>query len=322
MNNESSCVDIQIYDLVKAFDVLWLADSFNNLWDTLPDEACDDRLGIIYTMSVNNLVAINTSVGQTERKNIPKIVTQGGTWGPILCSNSIDGVGKYALDKGHSYRYKNVAPVIPMGMVDDLLAIAKCRFASTEINSSINTIIELKKLRFHTPQPGKKGKCHFLHVGKPSKTCVGMKVHGEKAEQLEETEYLGDNVRADGKNTSTVKVRVGKGFGLVSEILMILKTISFGRKHFEIAKVLRDARLINGILTNAEVWYSLGKMEVAELEKVDKLFLRKLLAVSDAVPSESLYLELGLIPISVILKSRRVLFLHYLIKLNKDEMLF
>ena len=95
VKGEGECVDIQIYDLVKAFDVLWLADSMNDLWDTLPQHARDDKVGLIYESSKNNLVAVNTAVGQTERINIPEIVTQGGTWGPMLCSNSIDKVAKY-----------------------------------------------------------------------------------------------------------------------------------------------------------------------------------------------------------------------------------
>ena len=52
------------------------------------------------------MVAVNTAVGQTDRVNMPEIVTQGGTWGPLLCSNSIDKIGKYALEKGHAYKYK------------------------------------------------------------------------------------------------------------------------------------------------------------------------------------------------------------------------
>ena len=30
------CVDIQIYDLVQAFDALWLQDCMNDLYDSLP----------------------------------------------------------------------------------------------------------------------------------------------------------------------------------------------------------------------------------------------------------------------------------------------
>ena len=94
MKSESSCVDIQIYDLVKAFDVLWLQGTMNDLYDTLPDRSRDDRLGLLYQLSKNNLVAVNTAVGQTNRVQIQEFTAQGGTWGPILCSNTIDSVGK------------------------------------------------------------------------------------------------------------------------------------------------------------------------------------------------------------------------------------
>ena len=46
----------------------------NALWDTLPPEARDDRLGLLYQSSKTNLVAVNTAVGQSDRVNIPEIV--------------------------------------------------------------------------------------------------------------------------------------------------------------------------------------------------------------------------------------------------------
>ena len=146
LRGESECIDINIYDLIKAFDVLWLADSMNDLWDILPARARDDKLGLIYETSRTNLVAVNTAVGQTERTNIPEITAQGGTWGPMLCSNSIDTVGKYAIENNQSYMYKNLARIIPLAMVDDLLSITSCGFKTTEMNISINILIELKKL--------------------------------------------------------------------------------------------------------------------------------------------------------------------------------
>ena len=70
LKGESESVDVQIYDLVKAFDVLWLEDSMNDAWDILPPQARDDRLGLVYQLSKDNLVAINTEVGQTESGSI------------------------------------------------------------------------------------------------------------------------------------------------------------------------------------------------------------------------------------------------------------
>ena len=94
------CLDILIYDLIQAFDGLWLDDVMNDLYDSLPEDEQDDKLALIYESNQNNLVAINTPVGQTERVNIKQIVTQGSTFGPIECSNSIDKIGKKCFDEG------------------------------------------------------------------------------------------------------------------------------------------------------------------------------------------------------------------------------
>ena len=96
----------------------------------------------------------------------------------------------------------------------------------------------------------------------------------------------------------------------------ILNCVSFGHKYFEIASTLREARLINGILTNADVWYSLQKSEIDEIEEIDKMLLRRILAAPDSTCIESLYLELGLIPIHVLLKARRMIYLHYMATQN------
>ena len=82
LNGGKDCIDIQIYDLVQAFDALWLEDCLNYLYDALPENKRDDKLALVYQTNVKNLVAVNTAVGQTERVNIPKIVQQGGAWGP------------------------------------------------------------------------------------------------------------------------------------------------------------------------------------------------------------------------------------------------
>ena len=106
-------------------------------WDTLPADARDDRLGLLYESTRTNLVAVNTGVGQTDRVDIPEIAQQGGTWGPMMCSNSIDVVGKYAVEKKKFYRYKNMVNIIPLAMVDDLLSVSNCGMDSIDMNINI-----------------------------------------------------------------------------------------------------------------------------------------------------------------------------------------
>ena len=109
--------------------------------------------------------------------------------------------------------------------------------------------------------------------------------------------------------------------GIVSNLMDVLKSISFGEKYFEIAVSLREAYLVNGILNSSEVWYGLTIKEEIELENVDKLLLRRILGAPDSSCVESLYLELGLIPIPIILMSCRISYIHYLVNLHPSEML-
>ena len=87
IQGEAGCVDIQIYDLVQAFDALWLEDCLNDVYDALPQDKRDDKLALLYEINNHNKVAINTAVGQTERMDINNVLTQGGTWGSLLYSN-------------------------------------------------------------------------------------------------------------------------------------------------------------------------------------------------------------------------------------------
>ena len=108
LNGSEDPVDIQIYDVEKCFDALWLEDCMLDLYETLPPEARDNKLSLIYKMNQDNYVAVNTAVGQTERVNLKNIVMQGGKWGPLKCSNTRDKIGeKKCVNKGrHLYALK------------------------------------------------------------------------------------------------------------------------------------------------------------------------------------------------------------------------
>ena len=72
--------------------------------------------------------------------------------------------------------------------------------------------------------------------------------------------------------------------------------------------------LINGILTNSEIWYGLTQNELSNLEKLDKYFFLRLLEIPRTVPDVALYLEMGALPISSVIKARRLNYLHTLVR--------
>ena len=218
IQGEAGCIDIQIYDLIQAFDALWL--------DALPEESRDDKLALLYDINKKNKVAVNTAGGQTERIDVNKIVTQGGTWGSLLCSNHIDSLGRECRKRGENiYLYKNQVEVLPLAMVDDLVGIAKCGHNSLDLNTFINTQIELKKLQFHTPDEKGKSKCNVMHVGKDTGICPKLEVHGTKMQKITQDTYLGDIVSSDGKNDANIASRVSKGLGIVTQITNMLEKV-------------------------------------------------------------------------------------------------
>ena len=143
------CIDIQTYDIKKCFDALWLDECMNDLYNALPSEKKNDQISLLYQANKTNLVAVKTPVGYTERTDLPLIVQQGGTWGSLLCANSIDTIGKYCGESGEGiYLYKGVTEVLPLSFIDDLTGIARCGLNSLKLNTIINTKIELKNYSF------------------------------------------------------------------------------------------------------------------------------------------------------------------------------
>ena len=136
----------------------------------------------------------------------------------------------------------------------------------------------------------------------------------------EET-YLGDLISCVGKNAKNIAQRISKGIGSITQIIHLLEIMSLGEHYMEIALLLRESMLVNGILTNSEIWYGLTNSEINEFEDLDRLFLRRILKVPISTPQEAFHLELGILPIGIIIKARRINYLHYLVSRRKSEML-
>ena len=68
------------------------------------------------------------------------------------------------------------------------------------------------------------------------------------------------------------------------------------------------------MLSSSESWYGLKKVEIKALEQVDKIQIRKIRDAPQSSCIESLYLELGIVPIHILVKARRINYYHYLVK--------
>ena len=240
---------------------------------------------------------------------------QGSVWGSLFCTATMDKLGELVYDNEKLlYWYKGVVAVPPLCMVDDILAIQECSKDSVQINSVINSFIELKKLTLSSK------KCSKIHVGKASSSCPELKVHDMKMKNSEKEKYLGDQLSSSSKIKETIDERVAKGYGVVYEILAILDEIPLGKYRLEIGLKLRQAMLLNGVLFNSEAWHAVTKDDIRPLERVDECLLRSLLQSHPKTPIEFLYLETGSISVSHIISSRRMMYLRTILCREDEEL--
>ena len=186
------------------------------------------------------------------------------------------------------FRYKNLVEIVPLAILDDLLSIAHCGFKSLEVNTFINTQIEMKRLRFHTPDANGKTKCHKMHVGRKNEHCPVLQVHGTEMQEVSSDVYLGDEISADGSNRRNILRRVSKGNGKISELTNMLEKTSIGTHYSKIAMLLRESIFLNSVLTNSEVWYGVTSSDINQLETVDKDLLSSFFKVPQHLLRDSI----------------------------------
>ena len=161
VNGKEDPVDIQLFDVEKCFDALWLDECINDIYEAGLN---NDKLVLLYLENQTANFAVKTAEGKTERTSIKNIIMQGTVWGSFLCTVTMDKIGKFVYDNPELvYKYKGVVETPSLGMVDDVLCVQKCSVETVKMNSIINSFIESKRLKLSTK------KCKRIHIQKKKK---------------------------------------------------------------------------------------------------------------------------------------------------------
>ena len=76
-----------------------------------------------------------TPHGLSRRELFDEIVMQVDVLAPLISSLQVDTMGKECFeDKKHLYYFKDIVPIGPLGMVDDLLTISECGYKTNLLN--------------------------------------------------------------------------------------------------------------------------------------------------------------------------------------------
>ena len=131
----------------------------------------------------------------------------------------------------------------------------------------------------------------------------------------------GSSSCSSGKHASTIAKRRAKGYGIISDILLILDQIYDSERRIKIGLELQQAWFVNAMLVNVEVWHNvLKKKDIKVFIKKDNYLVRKIIDSHSKVPKELLFLETGAIPLEYILASRRLNYLHTIVTRDDKQL--
>ena len=338
-NKSKKPIDLMVLDYKQMFDSECLYECMNDLYEA---GVKDDLLPLIYEANRTSYVAVQTPHGLSKRETFEDLVMQGDVISPLISSLQVDTMGKECLEeKKHLFYFKDIVPVPPLGMVDDLLTISECGYKAKLMNEFINFKTGTKRLQFGT------SKCIKMHIGKSNSEILCQDLYvGEwkneviedpqkggykmneffsgnvKMEDRKEQKYLGDLLSSDGTHTKNVQDRRNKGYGVIKQIVQILEATYFGKYHFEVAMVLRKSLFLSSLLLNSEAWVNYTEKDIRILEQCDENLLSSILECESNSSNALKYLELGVIPIRFEIMKRKLLFLQYILKQGKDTMIY
>ena len=324
-------IDIQFYDLLKAFDSMWFEETMNDLWDSM--EKRDDKFALIAEMNKECDIFVKTPVGNTETFTLYETEQQGTVLGPLKCSNQMDSIARECIKEDIGmYRYRGVIRLTALGMIDDLASVAACGFDSVKVNAIINGKVNVKRLEFN------KQKCVKLHIShsqtkkccntqlgdsqQRNVSCVQLEVQNKEMELSTTEKYIGDVISDDGSNNENIKKRTSQGVGTIAQIFSILKEISLRYRYVEIGLILRDSNLLSKLLLSCESWHRLFKYQIVKLEEIDFSFFHQLFNSHSKTPKEVYLIESGKIPIRILISMRRIMFWWHILNVKKTDMLY
>ena len=102
--DKEGAIDVQIYDIEKCFDSLWLQEVINCLFDA---GLRNDKLPLLFLENKNAQIAVKTNGVISKRMNIKEIIMQGSVWGSICCVVLMDKLGKLAYKNPDILYYYN-----------------------------------------------------------------------------------------------------------------------------------------------------------------------------------------------------------------------
>ena len=292
---------------------MWNEETMNDIYDA---GVKDDKFALMALMNEKCQVKVKTPVGDTDRFVLNRIEMQGTVPAPLKCAVQMDTLGRYCYSYSTGlYQYRDACTVVPLGMIDDVAGVSECSEKSVILNSIINAKIESKKLQFNLT------KCVNMHIGPNKHNCRKLKVHETEMLSTDKQKYLGDYISNTGYNNVNIKERCTIGHQAISQIKSNLKDVNYGRFTIQTGLMMRDSIFTSKMLLNSEVWHSLTKSQLEQLEVIDRMLLRHVLSAHSKTGLEWIMSDTGKLDLRSLIQIRRLMYLWHILSREESEMI-
>ena len=101
----------------------------------------------------------------------------------------------------------------------------------------------------------------------------------------------------------------------------MLEDVNFGKFKIQTGLILRDSIFMSKMLLNSEVWHSITKSQIEEMEVIDKMLLRNILSAHSKTGIEWLYSDCGALDIKNRIMIRRLMYLWHILSRDNTELI-
>ena len=290
---------------------------------------------MVYKINQMTTISVKTPTGISNKSVINNKILHGKNFSSILCTSTLDLIAKKCPIE--PYKYRNSVNIPKAGFLDDLLDITYCGIHTKQMNHYTNEEISKRKLHFSV------NKCKQMHIGKIKNKCEDTFIDSWKINCKEENlftyqedsyqgkikiqntsqhVYLGEVICQSLSNKANIAAKISKCQGIKNDIIFILNNIFYGDNFFDIVKLLRNSMFLSVLLGNCEIWPNLTKYNIRCLESCDNKFLAQVMGVSSKGSYALMLLEGGMLPVNYIIISRRLNYLHTLLKSDPSSLAY
>ena len=190
-----------------------------------------------------------------------------------------------------------------MEFVDDIADPNNGCFEALKSNHTISSIQKRKCLTFSAE------KCKILKINNNnnnSDNSSSLFLSGIKLEADPQFRYLDDIFNNKGSNFSLCEDRAQKATGSSNEIISLCKESILGNTQISNMILLYHTVFIPRLIYNCESWSNLSSENYAILQKSQLTFLRRVMELPRSVPTDALFLEMGIWPIRFEIEFRQL----------------